>query len=185
MAKTKATKKTVENEEETPTAEPTPKKERRAKAPRKKSLVIVESPAKARTINKYLGTDFVVKASMGHIRDQPKGKFGIDIEHGFRPEYTTIRGKGKVLSELKRLAKTSDAVYLAPDMDREGEAIAWHLAESLEIPHDRIYRVVFNEITQRAIQEAFREPGRLDQDKIDAQQARRVLDRIMGYALET
>jgi DNA topoisomerase-1 len=183
MAKTKATKKTVENEEETPTAEPTPKKERRAKAPRKKSLVIVESPAKARTINKYLGTDFVVKASMGHIRDLPKGKFGIDIEHGFRPEYTTIRGKGKVLSELKRLAKTSDAVYLAPDMDREGEAIAWHLAESLEIPHDRIYRVVFNEITQRAIQEAFREPGRLDQDKIDAQQARRVLDRIMGYKL--
>ena len=98
-----------------------------------KSLVIVESPAKARTINKYLGKDFVVKASMGHIRDLPKGKFGIDIDHEFRPDYTTIRGKGKVISELKRLAKSAPAVYLAPDLDREGEAIAWHLVEALDL----------------------------------------------------
>ena len=160
-----------------PGEEPQPKRKKG------KSLVIVESPAKARTINKYLGKDFVVKASMGHIRDLPKGKFGIDVEHGFQPEYTTIRGKGKVISELKRLAKVSDAVYLAPDMDREGEAIAWHLSESLEVPEDRVFRVVFNEITKRAIQEAFQEPGRLDLDKVNAQQARRVLDRIMGYKL--
>jgi DNA topoisomerase-1 len=153
------------------------------KAPRKKSLVIVESPAKARTINKYLGSDFVVKASMGHIRDLPKGKFGIDIEHGFAPEYTTIRGKGKIISELKKLAKGAEAVYLAPDMDREGEAIAWHLSELLEVPEERVFRVVFNEITKRAIEEAFKKPDRLDIDKIEAQQARRVLDRIMGYKL--
>ncbi len=177
MAKSKATGAQEKKEEARP------RKALRAKGPRRKSLVIVESPAKAKTINKYLGSDFVVKASMGHIRDLPKGKFGIDVEHGFRPEYTTIRGKGKVISELKRLARGAEAVYLAPDMDREGEAIAWHLAESLDVPHDRIFRVVFNEITQRAIEEAFREPGRLDQDKIDAQQARRVLDRIMGYKL--
>jgi DNA topoisomerase-1 len=163
--------------------EPGPRKALRVKGSRKKSLVIVESPAKARTINKYLGNDFVVKASMGHIRDLPKGRFGIDVEHGFQPQYTTIRGKAKVVSELKRLAKDAEAVYLAPDMDREGEAIAWHLAESLEVPEERIFRVVFNEITQRAIEQAFREPGRLDQDKIDAQQARRVVDRIMGYKL--
>ncbi len=163
--------------------QPAPKKQAKAKASKKKSLVIVESPAKAKTINKYLGSDFVVKASMGHIRDLPKGKFGIDLEHGFKPEYTTIRGKGKVISELKRLAKSSDAVYLAPDMDREGEAIAWHLAESLEVPEDRIYRVVFNEITKHAIEDAFREPGRLNIDKVEAQQARRVLDRIVGYKL--
>ena len=166
-----------------PEPEPAPKKQVKAKASKKKSLVIVESPAKAKTINKYLGSGYVVKASMGHIRDLPKGKFGIDLEHGFQPEYTTIRGKGKVVSELKRLAKVSEAVYLAPDMDREGEAIAWHLAESLELPQDKIFRVVFNEITKRAIEEAFRQPGRLDIDKVEAQQARRVLDRIMGYKL--
>jgi len=150
---------------------------------RKKSLVIVESPAKARTINKYLGGSFVVKASMGHIRDLPKGKFGIDIDNGFRPEYTTIRGKGKVVSELKKLAKNAEAIYLAPDMDREGEAIAWHLSELLEVPEDRVFRVVFNEITKKAIEKAFEKPDKLDNDKIEAQQARRVLDRIMGYKL--
>jgi DNA topoisomerase-1 len=157
--------------------------EAKARKGGKKSLVIVESPAKAKTINKYLGSSYVVKASMGHIRDLPKGKFGIDIEHGFKPEYTTIRGKGKVISELKRLARSSEAVYLAPDMDREGEAIAWHLFESLEVPASRVFRVVFNEITKSAIEEAFRAPGRLDSDKVDAQQARRVLDRIVGYKL--
>ena len=158
-------------------------KKKKKKASKGKSLVIVESPAKARTINKYLGKDFVVKASMGHIRDLPKGKFGIDMDEGFTPEYQTIRGKGKVISELKKLAKTAPLVWLAPDLDREGEAIAWHLAETLEVPPEKLRRVVFNEITKQAIQEAFEHPGELDIDKIDAQQARRVLDRIMGYKL--
>ncbi len=162
-------------------ASPTKKKAAKKKK-KSKSLVIVESPAKARTINKYLGANYVVKASMGHIRDLPKGKFGIDLET-FEPEYTTIRGKGKIISELKKLAKGAEAVYLAPDMDREGEAIAWHLASTLEVPEDRIFRVVFNEITKNAILGAFETPGRLDMDKVDAQQARRVLDRIMGYKL--
>jgi DNA topoisomerase-1 len=150
---------------------------------RKRSLVIVESPAKAKTINKYLGRDFVVKASMGHIRDLPKGKFGIDVEHGFKPDYTTIRGKTKVISELRRLAKNAPQVFLAPDLDREGEAIAWHLQESLDVDDKKVFRVVFNEITKKAILEAFEHPGKLDMDKVDAQQARRVLDRIMGYKL--
>ena len=150
---------------------------------KKKSLVIVESPAKARTINKYLGKDFIVKASMGHIRDLPKGRFGIDLEHGFEPEYAAIRGKGKVIAELKRLAKDAARVYLAPDLDREGEAIAWHLREALEVDEDKLNRVVFNEITKRAILEAFEHPGKLNMSKVDAQQARRVLDRIMGYKL--
>jgi len=148
-----------------------------------KSLVIVESPAKAKTINKYLGTGFVVKASMGHVRDLPKGKFGIDVENGFEPSYTAIRGKTQVISELKRLAKGAASVFLAPDPDREGEAIAWHLAESLDVPAERIFRVVFNEITKKAILEAFEHPGKVDMDKVDAQQARRVLDRIVGYKL--
>jgi DNA topoisomerase-1 len=148
-----------------------------------KSLVIVESPAKAKTINKYLGKDFVVKASMGHIRDLPKGKFGIDVEHGFAPDYITIRGKSKVISELKKLARTAPSIFLAPDLDREGEAIAWHLDEALEDEPERMYRVVFIEITKKAILAAFDHPGKLDMDKVDAQQARRVLDRIMGYKL--
>ena len=148
-----------------------------------KSLVIVESPAKAKTINKYLGRDFVVKASMGHIRDLPKGKFGIDIEHGFKPDYTAIRGKSKVIAELRKLARSAPSVYLAPDPDREGEAIAWHLFETLEVEDSKVFRVVFNEITKKAILEAFEHPGKLDMDKVDAQQARRVLDRIMGYKL--
>ncbi len=149
-----------------------------------RALVIVESPAKARTINKYLGKSFVVKASMGHVRDLPKGRFGIDVERGFEPDYQTIRGKGKVLSELKQLAGSARAVYLAPDLDREGEAIAWHLVEALGLARDpRVFRVVFNEITKSAILEAFEHPGKLDMAKVDAQQARRVLDRIMGYKL--
>lgn len=148
-----------------------------------KSLVIVESPAKAKTINKYLGSDYVVKASMGHIRDLPKGKFGIDIEHGFKPEYLPIRGKSKLVSELRKLAKDARRVYLAPDLDREGEAIAWHLSEILDVDPEKVYRVVFNEITKKAILEAFTSPGKLNMHKVDAQQARRVLDRIMGYKL--
>ncbi len=148
-----------------------------------KALVIVESPAKAKTINKYLGKGFVVKASMGHVRDLPKGKFGIDVEKGFEPSYTAIRGKTQVISDLKRLAKGASSVFLAPDPDREGEAIAWHLSESLGVPESRVFRVVFNEITKKAILEAFEHPGKLDKNKVDAQQARRVLDRIMGYKL--
>jgi DNA topoisomerase-1 len=159
------------------------KQKKPAKRKKGKSLVIVESPAKAKTINKYLGSDFVVKASMGHVRDLPKGRFGIDVEHGFRPEYTLIRGKAKVISELKKLARTAEFVFLAPDMDREGEAIAWHLFETLELEKGRAFRVVFNEITKKAIQDAFAKPGKLDMHKVDAQQARRVLDRIMGYRL--
>ncbi len=150
---------------------------------RGKSLVIVESPAKARTINKYLGSDYVVRASMGHIRDLPKGKFGIDIEHEFKPDYAAIRGKAKLVSELRRLAKSAPKVYLAPDLDREGEAIAWHLSETLDVDEKKVFRVVFNEITKKAILEAFQHPGKLNMAKVNAQQARRVLDRIMGYKL--
>ena len=141
------------------------KKKKTTKKAGGKSLVIVESPAKARTINKYLGKDYVVRASMGHIRDLPKGKFGIDLEHDFEPEYTPIRGKAKVISELKKLAKSAPSVYLAPDLDREGEAIAWHLAESLDVDEQRIFRVVFNEITKKAILEAFSEPGKLEHEQ--------------------
>src|SRR5512143_3148116 len=148
-----------------------------------KNLVIVESPAKAKTINKYLGSDYVVRASIGHVRDLPKQRLGVDVEHGFAPEYEVIRGKAKVLSEIKKLAKAADAVYLAPDPDREGEAIAWHVAEELGVPGDRVYRVLFNEITKRAIAEAMKSPGKIDLNKVDAQQARRVLDRLVGYQI--
>ena len=172
-----------EPKEDEPAEEEKPRAKSKSKSSKGRSLVIVESPAKAKTINKYLGKDFVVKASMGHIRDLPKGKFGIDIESGFKPDYTTIRGKGKVISELRKLAKSAPSVYLAPDLDREGEAIAWHLSESLGVGEEKIFRVVFNEITKKAILEAFSEPGKLNMDKVDAQQARRVLDRIMGYKL--
>src|SRR5207247_4709422 len=126
-----------------------------------KALVIVESPAKAKTINKYLGKDFVVKASMGHIRDLPKGKFGIDVDHGFEPSYVPIPGRKDVITDLRRLARGARSVYLAPDPDREGEAIAWHLREELEVPDERVFRVVFNEITKKAIVEAFEHPGKL------------------------
>ncbi len=145
-----------------------------------KSLVIVESKAKAKTINKILGRGFTVKASIGHVRDLPK-KLGIDTENGFKPTYVTIRGKGKVLKELKEAASKSDMVYLASDFDREGEAIAWHIAELLKLPPEKMRRVVFNEITKRAILSAMEHPGQIDMDKVDAQQARRVLDRLVGY----
>jgi len=147
-----------------------------------KSLVIVESPAKARTISKYLGPDFIVRASMGHVRDLPPRKMGVDLET-FQPSYEIIRGRGKVISELKKLARESDAVYLATDLDREGEAIAWHLKEALGIPDEKVKRVVFNAITKSAIQEAFSNPRSIDQDKVNAQQARRILDRIVGYEI--
>jgi DNA topoisomerase-1 len=146
-----------------------------------KSLVIVESKAKAKTIGKFLGRGYTVKASVGHVRDLPKKKLAIDVENDFEPTYVTIRGKGKVLKELKDAAKKADMVYLASDLDREGEAIAWHITEALKLPSDRVRRVVFNEITKRAIQDAMDRPGDIDMNKVDAQQARRVLDRLVGY----
>ena len=127
-----------------------------------KSLVIVESPAKARTINKYLGSSFTVKASVGHIKDLPPKKLGVNIEQNFSPEYVTIRGKGKVIQELKTAAERVDAIYLAPDPDREGEAICWHIAEELKKSKkitNNIYRVMFNEITKKAVSEAIKHPG--------------------------
>jgi DNA topoisomerase-1 len=148
-----------------------------------RSLVIVESPAKAKTINKYLGSAYIVRASMGHVRDLPKGRFGIQIDKGFEPDYVVITGKQKVIGELKKLAKAAPAIYLAPDPDREGEAIAWHLSESLGVDPKLMHRVVFNEITEKAVKAAFDHPSKLDMSKVDAQQARRVLDRIMGYKL--
>ncbi len=147
------------------------------------SLVIVESPAKARTINRYLGSAYTVKACMGHVRDLPPKDLGVDLENNFEPVYTVDRSRKKVLDELGRAAKKAEAVYLATDLDREGEAIAWHLAIALALPPEKVRRVVFNEITKSAIQQAFAHPHELDMDKVNAQQARRILDRIVGYQL--
>ena len=146
-------------------------------------LIIVESPAKANTIKKFLGGSTKVVASMGHIRDLPKSKLGIDIEHDFEPEYINIRGKGDLIKSLKTDAKKAKKVYLATDPDREGEAIAWHLAKILENDKDKITRVTFNEITKTAVQKAIKEPRNIDLNTVDAQQARRVLDRIVGYKI--
>src|SRR3954447_7812383 len=149
-----------------------------------KNLVIVESPAKAKTINKYLGDGFIVKASMGHVRDLPSKGMGVDLKT-FVPEYVIIeeRGKGKVVSELKKLAKDAPQIYLATDLDREGEAIAWHLKEALGISDERARRVIFNAITKSEIQKAFKNPIAIDIDRVNAQQARRILDRIVGYEI--
>lgn len=144
-------------------------------------LVIVESPAKAKTIERYLGKKYKVKASMGHVRDLPKSQMGVDIENHFEPKYITIRGKGPVLKELKTAAKKAKKVYLAADPDREGEAIAWHLAQSLNMDVSSDCRVVFNEITKDAIKESFKYPRPINMDLVDAQQARRLLDRLVGY----
>ena len=146
-------------------------------------LIIVESPAKANTIKKFLGTNTKVVASMGHIRDLPKSKLGIDVEHDFEPEYINIRGKGDLIKSLKKDAVTAKKVYLATDPDREGEAIAWHLANILEVDSKKITRVTFNEITKNAVQKAIKEPRDIDINLVDAQQARRVLDRIVGYKI--
>ncbi|MDP5207980.1 toprim domain-containing protein, partial [Alishewanella sp. SMS9] len=171
-----------------------------------KSLVIVESPAKAKTINKYLGNDFIVKSSVGHIRDLPTSsskdkakatdktlskdekayqawvdRMGIDPEHGWKARYEILPGKEKVVKELKTLADKADIVYLATDLDREGEAIAWHLREIIGGEESKFKRVVFNEITKNAITQAFEQPGRLNVDQVDAQQARRFLDRVVGF----
>ena len=146
-------------------------------------LIIVESPAKANTIKKFLGGSTKVVASMGHIRDLPKSKMGIDIEHDFEPEYINIRGKGDLIKSLKAEAKKAKKVYLATDPDREGEAIAWHLAHILNIPEDSICRVTFNEITKETVQNSIKNPRKIDMNLTDAQQARRVLDRIVGYKM--
>ena len=148
-----------------------------------RALVIVESPAKARTINKYLGRAYTVKASMGHVRDLPKSSFGIDLTDNFKPTYEIVRGRQKIIAELKKLADAAPEVYLATDRDREGEAIAWHLAQALDLPPEKIRRVIFNEITRTAIADAFRHPRQIDIDRVNAQQARRILDRIVGYEL--
>src|SRR5690625_831627 len=144
-------------------------------------LVIVESPAKAKTIERYLGKKYKVIASMGHVRDLPKSQMGVDVEESYKPKYITIRGKGDVLKELKKAAKKAKKIYLAADPDREGEAIAWHLAYALKIDDTSDCRVVFNEITKDAIKESFKHPRSIDVDLVDAQQARRILDRLVGY----
>lgn len=148
-----------------------------------KKLIIVESPAKANTIKKFLGSDVKVVASMGHVRDLPKSKLGVDIEHDFEPEYINIRGKASLINSLKKDAKSVEKVYLATDPDREGEAIAWHLAYILGIPEDSVCRVTFNEITKETVQKCIKEPRKIDMNLTDAQQARRVLDRIVGYQI--
>jgi DNA topoisomerase-1 len=148
-------------------------------------LVIVESPAKAKTINKYLGKNYTVKFSLGHIKDLPKRDVAVDVENDFEPTYEVIEGKKKLVAELKQAAKLADTVYLAADPDREGEAICYHLAEELagkkKNGSPQIYRVMFNEITAPAIRRAFEKPGTIDLRLVDAQQARRVLDRLVGY----
>ncbi len=149
----------------------------------KKNLVIVESPAKAKTIGKYLGKDFTVKASMGHLRDLPKSKIGIDIENDFEPDYKPIRGKEELIRELREAAKASDTVYLATDPDREGEAISWHLKHLLDLSDEKAKRVTFNEITKNVVAQSIAAPRAIDQNLVDAQQARRILDRIVGYQL--
>ena len=148
-----------------------------------KNLVIVESPAKAKTITKFLGRGFTVKASMGHVRDLPKSQFGVDIEDGFRPKYITVRGQGKTLQELRKAVAKADRVYLATDPDREGEAISWHLSEVLNLDKEKAKRIEFHEITKKAVQNAIQNPRAIDQNLVDAQQTRRILDRLVGYKL--
>jgi DNA topoisomerase-1 len=146
-------------------------------------LVIVESPAKARSLTKFLGKKYLVKASLGHIRDLPKSELGVKVEDGFQPRYITIRGKGEVIKELKKTAQKADKIYLAPDPDREGEAIAWHLAEILKIETSSPCRIEFNEVTKQAVQQAIKNPRPIDSNRVNSQQARRILDRLVGYSL--
>ena len=148
-----------------------------------KYLVIVESPAKVKTIKKFLGANYEVMASQGHVRDLPKSQLGIDVEHDYEPKYITIRGKGDLLASLRKEVKKAEKIYLATDPDREGEAISWHLKQLLDLPDDKCRRVTFNEITKNVVQESIREPRDIDQKLVDAQQARRILDRIVGYEL--
>src|ERR687892_2484903 len=148
-----------------------------------KNLVIVESPAKAKTLEEYLGTDFQVKASVGHIVDLPKSKLGVDIKKNFAPDFHVIQAKKRVIEELKKAVKGKEKIYLASDPDREGEAIAWHIADQIAKNHRRVHRVLINEITRKAVQEAIANPQELDRNKFDAQIARRILDRLVGYQI--
>lgn len=148
-----------------------------------KYLVIVESPAKVKTIKKFLGANYEVTASNGHVRDLPKSQLGIDIEHGYEPKYITIRGKGDILAKLRKEAKKADKVYLATDPDREGEAISWHLAQALSLDPKKMYRITFNEITKTAVKDSLKHARPINQDLVDAQQARRILDRMVGYRI--
>jgi len=149
----------------------------------KRSLVVVESPTKVKTIQKYLDSKYIVKASMGHVRDLPKSQLGVDPKKNFKPKYVVSPAKKKILDDLKKAAEKVEALYVATDPDREGEAIGWHLAEELDVAKKNVYRITFNEITERAVKAAFTQPGKIDLKKVDAQQARRVLDRLVGYSL--
>ena len=148
-----------------------------------KYLVIVESPAKVKTIKKFLGKNYEVAASNGHVRDLPKSTMGIDMEHDYEPKYITIRGKGEKLAELRKLVKKADKVYLATDPDREGEAISWHLSTALKLDESKMKRITFNEITKNAVKDSLKNPREIDMNLVDAQQARRVLDRMVGYSI--
>ena len=150
------------------------------------NLVIVESPAKVKTIKKFLGSTYEVDASNGHVRDLPKSQLGIDVEHDYEPKYITIRGKGDILSKLRKEVKKADKIYLATDPDREGEAISWHLMKALkldELKDKKVYRISFNEITKNAVKASIKHPREIDMNLVDAQQARRVLDRMVGYKI--
>src|SRR5258705_6096113 len=146
-------------------------------------LLIVESPTKAKTLKKYLGRGFDVKASVGHVKDLPKSKLGVEVDNNFVPSYVVIRGKAKIMQEIKKAAKDADVVYLGPDPDREGEAIAWHIADELKKVNTNVKRVLFHEITKTAVKNAIDHPIELDQRKFEAQQARRILDRLVGYQI--
>ncbi len=165
-----------------PKAKSKPKAKTKRKSP-KKTLVIVESPAKAKTIEKYLGQSYKVVASKGHVRDLPKSKMGVDIDHDYEPHYISIRGKGDTIKELRSAAKKAKKVYLAANPDREGESIAWHLQHILDLDPNDDNRVVFNEITKDAVKESFKHPRNIDMNLVDAQQARRILDRLVGYSI--
>jgi len=150
------------------------------------SLVIVESPAKVKTIKKFLGSNFEVDASGGHVRDLPKSQLGIDVEHDYEPKYITIRGKGDTLAKLRKEVKKADKIYLATDQDREGEAISWHLTKALKLnegTEKKVYRISFNEITKNAVKASLKAPRELDMGLVDAQQTRRILDRMVGYSI--
>ena len=148
-----------------------------------KYLVIVESPAKVKTIKKFLGSNYEVLASNGHVRDLPKSQLGIDVDHDYEPKYITIRGKGDILAKLRKEAKKADKVYLATDPDREGEAISWHLSKALNLDDKRVCRITFNEITKTAVKDSIKHARKIDQNLVDAQQARRMLDRMVGYRI--
>ena len=148
-----------------------------------KYLVIVESPAKVKTIKKFLGKNYEVVASNGHVRDLPKSQLGVDVDHDFEPKYITIRGKGDILAMLRKEAKKADNVYLATDPDREGEAISWHLSKALKLEEDDVNRISFNEITQSAVKASLKQPRKIDMNLVNAQQARRILDRMVGYKI--